>query len=100
MQPRKTQPAQPEMLVCEDCARTSATDSTVKKRTCLFEDVEAVLCETCYANRETSGRKAHPIGISFDSIKTSGKKTRASLARAFFVVRLRFCGFIVDTGFV
>ena len=53
MQSRKTfvNPEQPEILVCEDCARTSATDSTVRLRRTFVEEEEAVLCETCYENR-------------------------------------------------
>ena len=51
MQPRKTQPAQPEILICRDHARTSETNSTVRLRLTLFEEEAVIPCETCFENR-------------------------------------------------
>jgi hypothetical protein len=57
MQTRKTgplhqgDPEQTEILVCEDCGATAATDSTVRLRRTFVEEEAVVLCETCYENR-------------------------------------------------
>ena len=43
-------PEQPDILVCENCGATSATDSTVRKTNDPFGDgimEDLVLCEDC-----------------------------------------------------
>ena len=48
---RETQPAQTEILVCRDCARTNEQDSTVRLRRTFVEEDLDMLCKTCYENR-------------------------------------------------